>query len=132
MSNSNNPKPKAELTSSPLQLPHPVTPPYTLTPSPQLHTNLAPDAVIPTHVAPVQPLTANAVTATALSTEDPAPSGIQLIPPTRGGHPKAENAGSATTDIQAGHITEEGSHAEATPEIEGTSAPVTAHLRTVK
>ena len=61
----------------------------------------------------------------------PSPIAIKLIPPTRGGSPKADSAGPAITDIQEGHIAEEGSHAEATPEIEETSAPVTAHLRTI-
>ena len=109
VSNSNKTKAMAEVTSPPLQLPHPVTPPYMLTPSPQLHASHVPDAVIPTLMAPAQPLTTNAITVTPLGTSqpcagDPAPTGIQSIPPTRGQSPKADNAGPTTTDIQAGHI----------------------------
>ena len=105
-----------------------------LTPSLQLHANYVPDAVIPTPVAPVQPLTMNAITATPLGTlqpcaGDPTPTDIQLIPLTRGGSTKADNTCPSTTNVQAGHIAEEGSHLEATPEIEETLTPVTAHLR---
>ena len=71
-------------------------------------------------MAAVQPLTANATTATLLDTSQPyagdsTPIDVQPVLPTSGESPEVDPTDLAVTDIQAGYLTEEGSHTEATP-----------------
>ena len=137
VSNSNKPKPRAELTLPPSQLPHLVTPQYMLTSNPvpnnpaQVMVTIIPtEAVLPSNVNVINVIIATILGISMPCAEDPTLVDDQpLLTSTE--NLEEGPADLAITEDQAGHLVGEDRHREATPIAPSISAPVTAPYRTV-